>query len=135
MMRQPKRLGFCHLEGKTEAGAQLISNEYDYFMERGQLSGQSGQLSGRGHGAAIAAMRGMLPPPGLIEIRHLESQGRRFPVHLSRNEHGSVAGRVIFSDDDAPILDGPDVESVLKVIEDHLQWFLLAREPAARRSA
>ena len=80
-------------------------------------------------------MRAMLPPPSLIEIRHLESQGRRVPVHLSRNEHGSVAGRVIFSDDDAPILDGPDVESVLKVIEDHLQWLLLAREPAVRRSA
>ena len=76
--------------------------------------------------------RGGMLPPQLIAIRHLEVLGRRIPVLLSRNEHGSVAGRVVFSDDDAPILDGPDIESVINTIQGQLERLLLARE---RRTA
>ncbi len=71
-------------------------------------------------------------PPHLIAIRHLDAVGRRIPVLLSRNEHGSVAGRVVFADDDAPILDGPDIDSVLKMIQAELEALLIARQ---RRSA
>jgi hypothetical protein len=67
-------------------------------------------------------------PVHLIAIRHLEIVGRRIPVLLSRNERGSVAGRVVLADDDAPILDGPDIDSVLKVIQEQLEWLLLARQ-------
>ena len=67
-------------------------------------------------------------PVHLIAIRHLEIVGRRIPVLLSRNERGSIAGRVVLADDDLPILDGPDIDSVLKVIQEQLEWLLLARQ-------
>jgi hypothetical protein len=38
-----------------------------------------------------------------------------------------VAGRVVLADDDAPILDGPDIDTVLQLIQAQLEWLLLAR--------
>ena len=67
------------------------------------------------------------PQQPLIAIRHVESQGRKIPVLLSRNERGSVAGRLLIGADDAPILDGPTLESVLATIESHIEGLLLAR--------
>lgn len=67
----------------------------------------------------------------LIAIRHVESQGRRIPVLLSRNERGSVAGRLLIAADDAPILDGPTLESVVSLIEAQLEGLLFARARSA----
>ena len=73
----------------------------------------------------------MTPPTSLIAIRHVEAHGRRIPVLLSRNERGSVAGRLLLAADDAPILDGPTLQSVLALIERHLEGVLLARASRA----
>ena len=73
----------------------------------------------------------MTSPASLIAIRHVEALGRKIPVLLSRNERGSVAGRLLLAADDAPILDGPSLQSVLALIERHLEGVLLARASRA----
>ena len=76
-------------------------------------------------------MGGAVPTPSLIAIRHVESRGRRIPVLLSRNEHGSVAGRLLIAADDSPILDGPTLDSVLSLIQATLEGLLSARARGA----
>lgn len=66
----------------------------------------------------------------IIAVRHLRARGRRISVQFSRNEDGSVAGRAMLGAQDTPILDGPDLESVLALLRDVLDGLLLAREPA-----
>ena len=66
----------------------------------------------------------------LIAVRHLQAGGRLIPVHFSRNEGGSVAGRFMLSAKDTPILDGPNPEAVLALLRDVLDGLLLARKLA-----
>jgi hypothetical protein len=65
--------------------------------------------------------------PDFIGIHHLSALGRRIPVVLSRNRGGSVAGRCLLGAGDTPIVDGPDTESVLSVLQRTIEGLLLAR--------
>ncbi len=66
----------------------------------------------------------------LIEVRHVQADGRLIPVHFFRNAGGSVAGRCMLGAQDTPIVDGPDPETVLEILRDVLDGLLLARKPA-----
>lgn len=66
----------------------------------------------------------------IIAVRHLRAGGRLIPVHFSRNDGGSVAGRALLGAEDTPILDGPDPETVLALLRDVLDGLLLARKTA-----
>ena len=66
----------------------------------------------------------------IIAVRHVRAGGRLIPVHFSRNDGGSVAGRAMLGEADTPILDGPDPETVLALLRDVLDELLLARKTA-----
>lgn len=66
----------------------------------------------------------------IIEVRHVRAGGRLIPVHFSRNDGGSVAGRAMLGAEDTPILDGPDPETVLALLRDVLDELLLVRRTA-----
>jgi len=79
--------------------------------------------------------RGLLYSPDvtqqkIIAVRHLRAGGRLIPVQFSRNAGGSVAGQAVLSDQDTPIVDGPDPEAVLAVLRDVIDGLLLARRTA-----
>lgn len=65
--------------------------------------------------------------PRLIAIRHVEAQGRRIPVLLTRSERGSFAGRLLLAAGDAPILDGPTLDSLVALIAGQIDRLLYAR--------
>jgi hypothetical protein len=69
-------------------------------------------------------------PNKLIAVRHLHAGGRSIPVHLFRNDGGSVAGRCMLGAEDTPILDGPTPEAVLDLLREVLEELLLARTAA-----
>jgi hypothetical protein len=69
-------------------------------------------------------------PQKLIAVRHLRAGGRLIPVHFFRNDGGSVAGRFVLSDQDTPIVDGPNPEAVLDLVRDVMEGLLLARKTA-----
>ena len=81
-------------------------------------------------GRALAEKSGM-SHAHLIAIRHVEAQGRRIPVLLSRSERGSFAGRLLLAAGDAPILDGPTLESVVALIAGQIDRVLYARMKGA----
>lgn len=62
----------------------------------------------------------------LIGVRHLKSGGKVVAVELYRNACGSVAARCQLGTD-APIIDGPTADEVMKAVEDALEGLLLAR--------
>jgi len=62
----------------------------------------------------------------LIAVRHLKFGGRDIRVELYRNACGTVAARCHLGSD-APIIDGPSAEEVLRAVEDALEGLLLAR--------
>jgi hypothetical protein len=66
----------------------------------------------------------------IIAVRHLRAGGRLIPVQFSLNDGGSVAARALIGAQDTPILDGPDLETVLAVLRDVLDEVLLARRSA-----
>ncbi|MBS2020887.1 MAG: hypothetical protein JST92_00630 [Deltaproteobacteria bacterium] len=73
----------------------------------------------------------MTQHPRLIGVRHVNCGTTRVPVLLFRNDHGSVAGRLLLGDGDEPILDGATAEEVIKLIEAVIDRVLLARKRAA----
>ena len=66
----------------------------------------------------------------LIAVTHLEAGGHVVPVELYRNQCGTVAARCHLGDD-APIIDGPSADEVLKAVADCLEGLLLARDSRA----
>lgn len=66
----------------------------------------------------------------LIAVTHLEAGGHVVPVELYRNRCGTVAARCHLGDD-APIIDGPSADEVLKAVADCLEGLLLARDSRA----
>jgi hypothetical protein len=66
----------------------------------------------------------------LIAVRHLQAGGRLIPVHFFRNAGGSVAGRVLLSAQDTPIVDGASPEAVLELMRDVIDGLLQARKVA-----
>ena len=80
--------------------------------------------------ARALLLEGRVDPQKIIAVRHLKAGGRLIPVHFSRNDGGSVAGRAILGAQDTPILDGPDPETVLELLRDVLDGLLLARKSA-----
>ena len=69
--------------------------------------------------------------PQLIGVRHLESEGRRIPVLLFRNDSGSVTARCLIKRGDTPIFDGPTPEAVLELLAGVIDDLLLARSAIA----
>jgi len=67
-------------------------------------------------------------PTHLLAIRHIEAAGRRIAVLISRNERGSVEGRVLIGKDDAPILDGASIDELWSTIQLQMKWLMLARK-------
>jgi len=49
-------------------------------------------------------------------------------VLISRNERGSVEGRVLIGKDDAPILDGASIDELWSTIQLQMKWLMLARK-------
>jgi hypothetical protein len=80
-------------------------------------------------GPAIAPGDGVTKPK-IIAVRHLRAGGRSIAVHFFRNQGGSVAGRAFLSEQDTPIVDGPDPDAVLEVLRDVIDSLLLARKTA-----
>lgn len=66
----------------------------------------------------------------IIAVRHLRAGGRSIAVHFFRNQGGSVAGRALLSEQDTPIVDGPDPDTVLEILRDVMDSLLLARKTA-----
>ena len=73
---------------------------------------------------------GIVTQKNLIAVHHLRAGGRLIPVHLFRNDGGSVAGRVVLGAEDTPIVDGPTPEAVLELFRDIIDGLLLARKLA-----
>ena len=63
----------------------------------------------------------------VIGIRHVSQGAHRVAVLLTRNESGSVSGQCLLGPTERPILDGPDVSSVLRTIESVLDALVFAR--------
>lgn len=81
--------------------------------------------------AHVLLHQGSVNKADLIAVTHLEAGGHVVPVELYRNECGTVAARCHLGDD-APIIDGPSEDEVLRAVADCLEGLLLAREsPAA----
>lgn len=93
------------------------------FEPRGQHSSPSG-------GASDALSGGMTLETSFVAVRHLDVDGRRIPVLLSRNSGGSIAARCMLSEVDTPILDAPSVEEALAALEDLIESLLFARRAA-----
>ena len=67
------------------------------------------------------------PTKRLIGVRHVDSGSTRVPVLLFRNARGSVAGRLLLAEGDEPVLDGANVEEVLRLIESVIDRVLFSR--------
>ncbi len=68
-----------------------------------------------------------MPGSRVLAVRHLQASGRTIPVFLSRNEGGSVAARCVLDAGDTPIVDGPSMEEVLRLLQDAIEGLLMAR--------
>ncbi len=73
---------------------------------------------------------GRVTKPKIIAVRHLRAGGRSIAVHFFRNQGGSVAGRALLGEQDTPIVDGPDPDTVLELLRDVMDSLLLARKTA-----
>jgi hypothetical protein len=76
------------------------------------------------------ALAGGVTKPKIIAVRHLRAGGRSIAVHFFRNQGGSVAGRALLGEQDTPIVDGPDPDTVLELLRDVMDSLLLARKTA-----
>ena len=63
----------------------------------------------------------------VIGIRHVSQGKHRIAVLLSRNESGSISGQCLLGPTERPIVDGPNVSSVLRTIEEVLDALVFAR--------
>jgi hypothetical protein len=66
----------------------------------------------------------------ILAVRHLDVNGRKIPVVLSRNSGGSIAARCMLGEADTPIVDAPTVEEALAALEDLIESLLFARRAA-----
>lgn len=78
----------------------------------------------------VFAPRERVTKQKIIAVRHLRAGGRSIAVHFFRNQGGSVAGRAFLSEQDTPIVDGPDPDAVLELLRDVMDSLLLARKTA-----
>ena len=99
---------------------------FRHLGTKGQDVSRNGQNPGHRNGRLHAPTAGVTNDE-ILGVRHVMASGRRIPVFLSRNDGGSVAARCVLEGGDTPIIDGPNADAALAMLQDAIDGLLLAR--------
>jgi len=104
------------------------------FIENLPGSGSSHRSQKAGHFALACRLRceADMGASRVIGIRHVAHGKHRVAVVLTRNESGSIAGQCLLAPTERPIIDGPNVSSVIRTIEEALDALVFARRRKGR---